>query len=106
MSISASKAAADLLLNAYNVTYGLEVTLTRSANNDGPNQHPDKLIPRLVTNALRAKPVPVYGTGQNIGDWIFVEDNCRAVHAVLQKGEKGHVYNVGRGNEKKNIDRL
>ena len=101
---SASKAAADLLVNAYFVTYELDVTVTRSTNNYGPNQHPEKLIPRLVTNALRGKPLPIYGTGENVRDWIFVEDNCRAIRLVLEKGEKGQVYNIGGGNEKKNID--
>jgi len=101
---SASKAAADLLVNTYHVTYGLEVTVTRSTNNYGPNQHPEKFIPRLITNALRGKPLPVYGTGQNVRDWIFVEDNCRAIQVVLEKGVKGHIYNVAAANEKKNID--
>jgi dTDP-D-glucose 4,6-dehydratase len=77
---SASKAAKDLLVNAHYVTYGMEVTVTRSTNNYGPNQHPEKLIPRLITNALRAKPLPIYGTGENVRDWIFVEDNCQAIH--------------------------
>jgi len=101
---SASKAAADLLVNAYHVTYGLEVTVTRSTNNYGPNQHPEKLIPRLVTNAFRGKPLPIYGSGQNVRDWIYVEDNCRAIRIVLEKGENGQVYNIAGGNEKKNIE--
>jgi len=101
---SASKAAADLLVNAYYVTYGLDVTVTRSTNNYGPNQHPEKLIPRLITSALRGKPLPIYGCGENVRDWIFVEDNCRAIHTVLEKGRSGEVYNVAGGNEKKNLD--
>jgi dTDP-glucose 4,6-dehydratase len=101
---SASKAAADLLLNAYYVTYGIDVTVTRSTNNYGPNQHPEKLVPRLITNALRGKALPIYGTGENVRDWIFVEDNCHAIRFVLEKGEKGQAYNIGGGNEKKNID--
>jgi len=101
---SASKAAADLIVNAYYVTYGLDVTVTRSTNNYGPNQHPEKLIPRLVTNGLRGKSLPIYGTGENIRDWLFVEDNCRAIQLVLEKGEKGRVYNIAGGNEKKNIE--
>jgi dTDP-glucose 4,6-dehydratase len=101
---SASKAAADLLVNAYCVTYGLEVTVTRSTNNYGPNQHPEKFIPRLITNALRGKPLPLYGTGQNVRDWIFVEDNCRAIQFVLEKGEKGQIYNIAGANERRNID--
>jgi dTDP-glucose 4,6-dehydratase len=101
---SASKAAADLLVNAYHVTYGMDVTVTRSTNNYGPNQHPEKLIPRLITNALRGKPLPIYGSGNNVRDWIHVQDNCRAIHSVLGKGEKGQIYNIAGGNERKNID--
>jgi dTDP-glucose 4,6-dehydratase len=101
---SASKAAADLLVNAYHVTYGFEATVTRSTNNYGPNQHPEKFIPRLITNALRGKRLPIYGTGENVRDWIFAEDNCRAIHMVLEKGEKGQIYNIGGGNERKNIE--
>jgi dTDP-glucose 4,6-dehydratase len=101
---SASKAAADLLVNAYHVTYGLDVTLTRSTNNYGPNQHLEKLIPRLITNALRGKSLPIYGAGKNVRDWIFVEDNCRAIQFVLEKGEKGQIYNIGGSNERENIE--
>ena len=75
---SASKAAADLLVNAYRVTYGLDVAVTRSTNNYGSFQHPEKLIPKLITNALRGKPLPIYGSGENVRDWIFVEDNCNS----------------------------
>ena len=101
---SASKAAADLLVNAYHITYGADVVVTRSTNNYGLHQHPEKLIPRLITNALRGKHLPVYGTGENVRDWIFVEDNCRAILTVLEKGEKGQIYNIAGGNEKKNIE--
>jgi dTDP-glucose 4,6-dehydratase len=101
---SASKAAADLLVNAYHRTYDMEVVVTRSTNNYGRNQHPEKLIPRLITNALRRKPLPIYGAGENVRDWIFVEDNCRAIHTVLEKGESGQIYNIGGGHEKKNIE--
>ncbi len=101
---AASKAAADLLVNAYCVTYDLDATVTRSTNNYGPNQHPEKFIPRLITNALRGKSLPIYGSGQNVRDWIFVEDNCCAIQTVLEHGEKGRVYNIAGGNEKKNID--
>jgi dTDP-glucose 4,6-dehydratase len=101
---SASKAGADLLVNAYYVTYGLDVTVTRSTNNYGPNQHPEKLIPRLITNALRGKPLPIYGSGKNVRDWIFVEDNCRAIRFVLEKSEKGQIYNIGGSNERENIE--
>jgi dTDP-glucose 4,6-dehydratase len=101
---SASKASADLLVNAYYVTYGLEVTVTRSTNNYGPNQHPEKLIPRLITNALRRKPLPIYGSGKNVRDWIFVDDNCRAIRFVLEKGENGEIYNIAGGNERENME--
>jgi dTDP-glucose 4,6-dehydratase len=101
---SASKAAADLLVNAYHLTYELDVTVTRSTNNYGPNQHPEKLIPRLITNALRGKSLPIYGSGKNVRDWIFVEDNCRAIHFVLEKGEKGQIYNIAGSNERENIE--
>jgi dTDP-glucose 4,6-dehydratase len=101
---SATKAAADLLVSSYFVTYGLDVAVTRSTNNYGPNQHPEKLIPRLITNALRGKPLPIYGLGKNVRDWIFVEDNCRAIHFVLEKGEKGQIYNIAGGNERENME--
>jgi dTDP-glucose 4,6-dehydratase len=101
---SASKAAADLLVNSYRVTYGLDITVTRSTNNYGPNQHPEKLIPRLITNALLGKRLPIYGLGENVRDWIFVEDNCRAIQLVLEKGENGQIYNIAGGNERRNID--
>jgi len=101
---SASKAAADLLVNAYYVTYDLGVGVTRSTNNYGPNQHPEKFISKLTTNALRGKPLPIYSRGENVRDWIYVEDNCRAIQAVLERGGKGQVYNIAGGNEKRNID--
>jgi dTDP-glucose 4,6-dehydratase len=101
---SASKAAADLLVTAYHVTYELDVTVTRSTNNYGPNQHPEKLMPRLITNALHGKSLPIYGSGKNVRDWIFVEDNCRAIQFVLEKGKKGQIYNIAGGNERRNIE--
>ena len=101
---AASKAAADLLVNAYHITYDADVVVTRSTNNYGPYQHPEKLIPRLITNALRGKPLPIYGTGENVRDWIFVEDNCRAILTILEKGAKGQIYNIAGGSEKKNIE--
>jgi dTDP-glucose 4,6-dehydratase len=82
----------------------MDVTVTRSTNNYGPNQHPEKLIPRLITNALRGKPLPIYGSGKNVRDWIFVEDNCRAIRFVLEKGEKGQTYNIAGGNERMNSE--
>ncbi|HCC85356.1 MAG TPA: dTDP-glucose 4,6-dehydratase [Porphyromonadaceae bacterium] len=101
---SASKAAADLLCRAYHRTYGLPVVITRSSNNYGPYQFPEKLIPLMITNAMEDKPLPVYGDGQNIRDWLFVEDNCRAIALVVEKGKPGEIYNIGGGEEKRNID--
>ena len=101
---SASKASADLLTRAYYITYGLPVMITRSSNNFGPRQYPEKLIPLIITNALQGKPIPVYGDGQNVRDWLYVEDNCRAIDLVLNKGKIGEIYNIGGGNEIKNID--
>jgi dTDP-glucose 4,6-dehydratase len=101
---SASKASADLLVRAYYVTYGMPVLITRSSNNFGPRQYPEKLIPLMITNALQRKPLPVYGDGLNVRDWIYVEDNCRGIDLVLHKGKIGEVYNIGGGNEWKNID--
>lgn len=101
---SASKAAADLLCRAYYRTYGLPVVITRSSNNYGPYQFPEKLIPLMITNALEDKPLPVYGDGQNVRDWLFVEDNCRAIALVIEKGSPGEIYNIGGGNEKKNVE--
>jgi dTDP-glucose 4,6-dehydratase len=101
---SASKAAADLLCLAYRTTYGLDVRITRSANNFGPRQHPEKFIPRLITNALRDQPLPIYGDGMNVRDWLYVEDNCEALWLAFTKGAPGGIYNVGAGNEQRNLD--
>jgi len=101
---AASKAAADLLVRSYVVTYGLPALITRSSNNFGPYQFPEKVIPLFITNILAGKPVPLYGDGRNIRDWLFVEDNCRAIDLVLQKGVCGEIYNIGAGNELMNID--
>ncbi len=101
---SASKAGADRLCFSYFKTYGLNAKITRSSNNFGSNQFPEKLIPLFITNLLEEKKVPVYGNGKNIRDWIFVEDNCNAVIKVMEKGKKGEVYNVGGGNEKTNLE--
>lgn len=100
---SASKAAADLLVMAYFKTYGLPVNITRCPNNYGSCQHPEKLIPLAITNALRDIPVPVYGDGHYIREWLHVEDHCRAIETVLQRGVPGEVYNIGGGCEKTNI---
>ena len=101
---SSSKASADLLVLAYHRTYGLPVTISRCSNNYGPYHFPEKLIPLMIINALHDKPLPVYGDGLNVRDWLYVEDHCRAIDLILQKGRVGEVYNVGGHNEMKNID--
>ena len=112
---SSSKASADLLVLAYHRTYGLPVTISRCSNNYGPYHFPEKLIPLMIinalhdiplmiANALNDKPLPVYGKGENVRDWLYVEDHCRAIDLILQKGRVGEVYNVGGHNEMKNID--
>jgi len=100
---SASKASADLLVLAYHRTYNLSVNITRCSNNYGPYQLPEKLIPRMVCNAYKSKPLPVYGQGTNVRDWIHVEDHCRAIDLVLHNGKIGEVYNIGSNNEVSNI---
>lgn len=101
---SASKAAADLLCNAYQRTYNMPITISRCSNNYGPYQFPEKLIPLMIANALADKPLPVYGTGLNVRDWLYVEDHCAAIDLVLEKGQVGQVYNIGGHNEMRNID--
>ena len=101
---SASKAGADLLVKAYFKTYNLPVLVTRSSNNFGPYQYPEKLIPVLILNALRDKPLPIYGEGKNIRDWIHVLDNCSGIDMVFQKGKIGEIYNIASRNEKQNIE--
>ncbi len=101
---SASKAAADLLVRSYYVTYGLPVLLVRSSNNYGPFQFPEKLISLFVTNLIEGKKVPLYAKGENVRDWIFVEDNCRAIDLVLEKGREGEIYNIAGGQEKTNLE--
>jgi len=101
---SASKAASDLLALSYANTYGLDVVVTRSSNNYGPYQYPEKVIPLFVTNLMEEKKVPVYGAGKNIRDWLFVEDNCRGILTAGEKGKKGNIYNVDGGNELSNIE--
>ena len=101
---SASKAAADLLALAYHRTYGLPVTISRCSNNYGPYHFPEKLIPLMIANALNDKPLPVYGKGENVRDWLYVEDHCRAIDLILREGTVGEVYNVGGHNEMRNID--
>ena len=101
---SASKASADLLVMAYHRTFGLPVTISRCSNNYGPYQFPEKLIPLMIANALADKPLPVYGEGLNVRDWLYVEDHCKAIDLILQKGRAGEVYNIGGHNEMRNID--
>ena len=101
---SASKAAADLLCLAYHRTHGLAVKITRSTNNVGPYQFPEKLVPLHVTNALQQKPLPIYGDGLNVRDWIYVEDNCEAIDLVRRMGRVGEVYNIGAKNERTNLE--
>jgi dTDP-glucose 4,6-dehydratase len=100
---SASKAGAELLCRAYFETYGLQVIITRSSNNYGPYQHPEKLIPKTIIHALLNKPIPVYGTGENVRDWLYAEDNCEAIDLVLHKGKSGEIYNIAASQELENI---
>jgi dTDP-glucose 4,6-dehydratase len=100
---SASKAGADRLAYSYFVTYGVPVIITRCSNNFGPYQYPEKLIPLFVTNALENKPLPIYGDGKNVRDWIYVEDHCDAIDFILARGQDGEVYNIGGGNERNNL---
>lgn len=100
---SASKASSDLLCIAHHITFKTPIIITRSSNNFGPYQYPEKLIPLFVTNLLEDLPVPIYGDGMNVRDWCFVEDNCRGIDTVLHRGEIGEIYNIGAGNEVPNI---
>lgn len=101
---SSSKASADLLTLAYYRTYGVPVSISRCSNNYGPYQFPEKLIPLMIANALANKPLPVYGKGENVRDWLYVEDHCKAIDLIIHKGKVGEVYNVGGHNEMRNID--
>ncbi len=101
---AASKAGGDLIAGAYHTTYGLPVCITRSSNNFGPFQYPEKVIPLFVTNAIDDEPLPLYGDGLQVRDWLYVEDNCAAIELVLERGEPGTTYNVGGGNELTNLE--
>lgn len=101
---SSSKASADLLVKAYHHTYGIPALITRCSNNYGPYQFPEKLIPLMIINALSDRPLPVYGDGMNVRDWIYVEDHCEAILKVFKEGRTGEVYNIGAENEKPNIE--
>jgi len=101
---AASKAAAEHLVRAAHHTFGLDTVITRCGNNYGPRQFPEKFLPLIISNAMNDQPIPVYGDGLNVRDWIFVDDHCRAILAVLEKGQSGRVYNIGARNERRNID--
>ena len=101
---SASKASADLLVQAYHRTFGLPVSISRCSNNYGPYHFPEKLIPLMIANALNDKPLPVYGTGENVRDWLYVTDHCAAIDLIVRKGRVGEVYNVGGHNERTNLE--
>ena len=101
---SSSKASADLLVMAYHRTFDLPVSISRCSNNYGPYQFPEKLIPLMIANALADKALPVYGTGENVRDWLYVEDHCKAIDLIMRKGRVGEVYNIGGHNEMANID--
>lgn len=101
---SASKASADLIVRGYYKTYGLPATVVRPSNNYGPYQYPEKFIPLMITNLMEGRPVPIYGEGLNVRDWLFVEDACEGIYQILNKGKKGEIYNIGGDCEKRNID--
>lgn len=101
---AASKASGDMLVRAYHETYGLPAIIVRPSNNYGPYQFPEKYIPLMITNLLEERPIPIYGEGRNVRDWLFVEDNCRSIDLILQKGKVGETYNVGGNAEMRNID--
>ena len=101
---SASKAGADMMVLAYVATYGLHASITRGSNTYGPYQFPEKVIPLMITNAMEERPLPVYGDGRQVRDWIHVEDHCAGIEAVLRRGEPGEAYNVGGGNPRENLD--
>ena len=101
---SASKAGADRLAYSYFATYGVPVVVTRASNNYGPNQFPEKIIPLFITNAIDQLPLPLYGDGLNVRDWLHVEDHCRGIDLLIERGQAGEVYNIGGGNEVRNVD--
>lgn len=101
---AASKAAADMAVHSYRATFNLPTIVARSSNNFGHYQYPEKIIPLFITNALENKPLPLYGDGMNVRDWLYVIDNCEAIDLILHKGKEGEIYNIGGGNELKNID--
>ena len=101
---SASKAGSDMLVRAYHRTYGMNVTVSNCSNNYGPKQHPEKLIPKIISNALSGKNIPIYGDGKNVRDWLYVLDHCKAIDLIFHKGKSGETYNIGGHNEKNNLE--
>lgn len=101
---SASKASSDMLVRAYHRTYGLDVTVSNCSNNYGPKQHPEKLIPKIISNAMTGKNIPIYGDGKNVRDWLYVLDHCKAIDLIFHKGQTGDTYNVGGRNERNNLE--
>jgi dTDP-glucose 4,6-dehydratase len=101
---AASKAAAEFMVRAARETFGIDAVITRCGNNYGPRQFPEKLIPLMIANAMNDEPLPVYGDGKNVRDWIYVDDHCRAIWLAYKKGQSGEVYNIGARNERHNID--
>ena len=101
---SAAKASSDLLVRAYHRTYGMNVTISNCSNNYGPKQHPEKLIPKIISNALSEKNIPIYGDGKNVRDWLYVLDHCKAIDLIFHKGKSGETYNIGGHNEKNNLE--
>ncbi len=101
---SASKASSDMLVRSYHHTYGLNTVITNCSNNYGPKQHSEKLIPTVIRNAIQHKNIPIYGTGKNIRDWLYVKDHCEAINSVFHRGQSGETYNIGNNNEQTNID--
>lgn len=101
---SASKAGSDMIVRAYNRTYGMNVTVSNCSNNYGPKQHPEKLIPKIISNALNEKNIPIYGDGKNVRDWLYVLDHCKAIDLIFHKGKTGETYNIGGHNERNNLE--
>lgn len=101
---SAAKASSDLLVRAYHRTYGMNVTISNCSNNYGPKQHPEKLIPKIISNALAGKNIPIYGDGKNVRDWLYVLDHCKAIDLIYHQGKAGETYNIGGHNEKNNLE--
>lgn len=101
---SSSKASSDMIVRAYHRTYGMNVTVSNCSNNYGPKQHPEKLIPKIIANALAGKSIPIYGDGKNVRDWLYVLDHCKAIDLIFHNGRAGETYNVGGHNEKNNLE--